>query len=160
MGRNFEEGYKINHFSTEDLMKLRLLVALAAVLMVSGMAYAGTAELESSTRQLAPIIATIDGWDTGLTVINMGTEPLTITNFEFFSTTGDKTPFPGASFTITSGQRWSKNASEIIGWDLNGTLRFSIIGKDAKKALSYQAVYETNTFNMSPIATTEITSRD
>jgi hypothetical protein len=141
-------------------MKLRLLVALAAVLLVGGMAFAGTAQLESSTRQLVPMACSWGGWDTGLTVINTSTEPLTITNFEFFSLAGDKTTITGKTYTIPGGARWSVNASEIIGDGLNGYLKFSIIGKGATKALSYNAVYETNTFNMSPFPTSEITRRD
>jgi hypothetical protein len=155
-----EEGYRNESFSMEDLMKLRLLVALTVVLLVGGMAFAGTIQLESSTRQLAPIICSWGGWDTGLTVINTGTGPLTITNFVFYSLAGEPTAITGKSYTISDGQRWSVNASEIIGEGLNGTLRFSIIGKDAFKALSYMAVYEINTFNMSPIATTELTRRE
>ncbi len=81
-------------------MKYRLFVALAAVVAMSGMAFAQTGQLESSTIQLAPIIATLQGWDTGVTVINTTDNPLTVTNFVFYSTTGEITTIAGKSFTV------------------------------------------------------------
>lgn len=140
-------------------MKLRLLIAFAAVLMVSGSVFAATQQDATTSVQLAPIVATLQGWDTGLTVINVCSTPLTVTNFTFYSLTGASTALPGKSYSIPGMGRMSMLASEIAGVGLNGTLKYSIIGPCAIKALSYQAVFEVGTFNVNPVPTKELTKQ-
>jgi len=140
-------------------MKFRFFIALATVVVLSGMTFAQTGQPESSTIQLAPIVATLQGWDTGVTVVNTTDKPLTVTNFVFYSTTGEVKTITGKSFTVPAYGRFSKLASELIGNGLNGSMKLSVIGSGAKKAKVYQALYSNDQSTIDTIATQELTSR-
>jgi hypothetical protein len=140
-------------------MKHCFFVAVLAFAALSGVAYSQTGQMESSTIQLAPIVATLQGWDTGITVVNTTDKPLTVTSFIFFSTTGEVTAITARSYTVAAYGRFSMLASELIGADRNGSLKFSVIGSGAKKAKSYQALYSNDQSVIDTIVTQELTSR-
>lgn len=156
-------------------MKIRSVTLLMIAAMFSSVlvfAQSPIAIKEESTVQVAPIVPTIDGFDTGITVVNTGSTPLTVTNFTFFSLQGNQAVGAEAaqadlinrklaafSFTVPGNGRFSRLASELLGLGVNGQLRFSVIGDGAKKSLSYQAILSPD-FSADTILTQEITSRD
>jgi len=137
-------------------MKSQALLSLTAVVALSGMVFAQTAQPESSTIQLAPIVATLQGWDTGITVINTTDKPLKVTNFVFYSTTGEVKTITGKSFTIPAYGRFTKLASELAGTGLNGSMKLSVIGSGAKKAKAYQSLYSDDQSTIDTIAAQEL----
>ncbi len=137
-------------------MRYGFLLPLTAVIVLSGAVSAQTAQPEPSTIQLAPIVATLPGWDTGITVVNTTDKPLTVTNFVFYSTTGEVKTATGKSFTVPAFGRFSKLASELVGTGMNGSMKFSVIGPGAKKAKAYQALYSSDLSTVDTIIAQEL----
>ncbi len=125
-------------------MKCRLVFTSFLLLVSVGTAIAQTSQPEASTVQLAPIVVTIAGWDTGITVINPNSQSLKLTSFVFTSTTGEIKAIAGKSYDVPPFGRFSKLASEVIGSGLNGSLKLSVVGPGARKALVYQAIYSSD----------------
>ena len=157
-------------------MKFRwvtLLMIAAVFASVAAFGQSPVALVEESSMRVAPIVPTVDGYETGITVVNTGTTPLTITNFVFYSTSGvmaigaeaaqvdmANRKLAGQSYTVPPNGRFSKLVgAEILGPGLNGQLRFSIIGTGARKALAYEGILSPD-FNTDIVETKELTSRE
>jgi hypothetical protein len=157
-------------------MKVRWVILLMIAAICAGVAAFGQSPIavrEESSVRVAPIVPTIDGYDTGITVVNTGTTPLIISNFIFYSTSGDMTmgaeaaqidtanrKMAGQSYTVAPNGRFSMLAgAELIGYGLNGQLRFSIIGTGAKKALAYEGILSPD-FNTDIVEAKELTSSE
>ena len=156
-------------------MKVRwvtLLMIAAILTSVSAFGQSAVALKEESTVRVAPIVPTVDGYDTGVTVVNLGATPLTVTNFVFYSLGGASAvgaeavqaevanrKLAGQSYTVPANGRFSMLATQILGAGLNGQLRFSIVGLGAKKALAYEGILSPD-FNTDIVETKEVTSRE
>jgi hypothetical protein len=130
------------------------------------------AQQEASVRVVAPIAVTVDGFDTGLTVVNVSGSPLRVCNFVFFSLSGDQSVGAEAAgadlinrklsdtcFDVPANGRWSMLLSELLGLGINGQLRFSVIGPGAFQALIYEAILDPN-FTADSIKLPEVTRRE
>jgi hypothetical protein len=156
-------------------MKVRwvtLLMIAAILTSVSAFGQSAVALKDESVVWVAPIVPTVDGYDTGITVVNVVTTPLTVTNFVFYSLSGSQAvgaesvqaelvnrKLAGQSYTVPGNGRFSMLATQILGAGLNGQLRFSVIGLGAKKALAYEGILSPD-FNTDIVAAEEITSRE
>ena len=157
-------------------MKVRWVTLLMIAAILTSVAAFGqspvTLKEESSVRVL-PIVPTVDGYDTGVTVVNTCTTPLVVTNFIFYSTTGSSPvgaeaalvdaanrKMAGQTYTVAPNGRFSKLVgAELLGYGLNGQLRFSIIGECAREALAYEGILSPD-FNTDIVEGKELTSRE
>jgi hypothetical protein len=157
-------------------MKIRWITFLMIAAMLTSVAALGqspVAQKEESSVRVAPIVPTVDGYDTGITVVNTGTSPLTITNFVFYSTSGSMAvgaeaaqvetanrKMASQSYTVVANGRFSMLVgAELLGYGLNGQLRFSIVGTGARKALAYEGILSPD-FNTDIVEAKELTSRE
>ena len=157
-------------------MKVRwvILLMIAAILTsVSAFGQSPVALKAETTVKVLPIVPTIDGYDTGVTCVNVTTNPLTISNFVFYSTDGSMATgveaakaeaanrkMQGLSFTIAPNGRFSMLAGvELIGMGLNGQLRFTLIGDGALKALCYEGIISPD-FNTDIVEAKELTRQE
>jgi hypothetical protein len=156
-------------------MKVRwvtLFVIAAILTSVSAFGQSAVALKEETSSRVLAIVPTLDGYDTGATVVNLVATPLTVTNFVFYSLSGASAvgaeavqaelvnrKLAGQSYTVAANGRFSMLATQILGAGLNGQLRFSIIGLGSKKALAYEGILSPD-FNTDIVEAKELTSRE
>ena len=168
-------------------MKMRWVTLLMIVAMLSCSVVFG--QKEASVRWAAPIVATLDGFDTGITVVNLSGAALTVKNFEFYSISGTEAvgaeaasmdsinrSLTAVSYSVPANGRLSILASEILGLGVNGHLRFSVLGTSAARGVSelsfptpvgddnidhavYEAIFDPD-FSTDSIEGVEITRRE
>lgn len=167
-------------------MNKRWVTLVTAMVIFSSTMVFG--QKEASVRWAAPIVATVTGFDTGITVVNLSSTPLVVTNFMFFaasdgaaSTSAEAATvdqinrrIAGLSFNIPGNGRFSQLASQFLGSGVNGQLRFSVIGAPATsqgeafqsptglpdiRHVAYEAIFDSN-FTTDTLKAVELTSRD
>jgi len=155
-------------------MKNRQVILLMITVIFIGISAFGQSPValkEESSVRVAPIVPTIDGYDTGITVVNTGPTPLVVTNLVFYSTSGAMAvgaeaaqvdtanrKLASQSYTVAGNGRFSMLVgAELLWYGLNGQLRFSIVGTGARKALAYEGIISPD-FNTDIVEAKELTS--
>jgi len=147
---------------------------IAAILTsVSAFGQSPVAEKDETKVCVFPVVPTVDGYDTGITVVNVTNNPLTVFNFVFYSTDGSSASgaeaaqveavnrkLQGLSYTVAPNGRFSMLAGvELIGMGLNGQLRVTIGGMGALKALAYEGIISPD-FNTDMVEAKELTRQE
>ncbi len=96
---------------------------------------------EESSVHLLPLAVLGNGWDTGITVVNTGSQALKIARLVLYGADGSSRTLSCSGCLIPARGRFSRLLSEFVKDAANGTLEITIAGAGARQALCYQGLY-------------------